>query len=112
MKRGDGDGPDKPYIVSISRDLIILGISIPIIFIFLEFLQKALDKTVIKIDIIYFITGIIIVIISVGYLIIGSILNLFDWLYYNMIKETMISLMNSFFYKNSLFFVISFLSLL
>lgn len=65
--------------ISISLDIIILGISTSIIFIFLEILQNFIDLSISAIHIGYLIVGIIIIFVCFAYLIMGILLKLFSW---------------------------------
>jgi len=68
------------YDISVSRDIIIYGLSITILFIFLDLLQKAIDLTFGLREYILLIIGIFILFIGIFYLRIGIKKDWFTWL--------------------------------
>lgn len=68
------------YHLYVSRDIIILGISIPIVFIFLDFLKESIDNSITKIDVVNLSVGIIIFLICIFYLLGGIFIIRFRWL--------------------------------
>jgi len=73
-------GTYRENIVYISRDLMILGISIPITFLFLNYIKLSIDASLTSIVILNFHVGIIILSVCAVYLILGTLFRKFDWL--------------------------------
>jgi len=66
--------------VYISRDLIILGISIPITFLFLNYFKLSIDSSLTNIALLNFYIAKIILLFCIVYLILGVKFRLFGWL--------------------------------